>query len=328
VNTEFRVIDVHHHVMPRHHYDDLSKYIRNYERLEPFLGKGGLKGYKIMRGDIPVWIPNEKYVDINQQVRDMDRTGVDVAVLSIGAWQEWNRIDICSSINDSIAKMVDQYPNRFIGLAHIPICEEAVDELDRAVKDLGLRGVCITTHYDGMYPDEEIYLPLYRKINELGIPVFIHPAATPPDPKYLNKYGLSPTLGRVFDNGLVTCRILFSGVMDKFQNLKFIISHLGGSFLFVNSYPNLTVVSGNYKHDWMKRLFFDTAPALHHPKLVEAAIHIVGVDQILFGSDYPAIVPDLMERGVELINRLNVSDRDKSKIFWENAARLFGLRQD
>lgn len=317
-------IDVHHHWIPKLHYNNLASLVRPGERVEPFVKETGERGFRIIRDGVPVFIPTERYFQLRDQVSDMNRAGVDVSVLSLGLWQEWNDLERCRFLNDELARAIRDYSDRFIGLAHVPIHEGAVDEVERAVKDLGFRGVGFTTHFAGKYPDDAEYLPLYHKINQLNVPIFVHPATLPAENSLLRKYNLY-NLGRILDNGLATCRILLSGILDEFPNLKFVMPHLGGAYLMATDYPGARARGFRVKPEHLERIFFDCAPSLRSKGITMGAIEALGVEHVVFGSDYP-VQYDLMERGVSLIRSLDLGEQDKRKIMSENAAMLMGLR--
>ena len=135
--------------------------------------------------DLQLKLAEEYPIDV--QLRDMDDAGVDKAVLT-GA-PRWN-MEECQLFNNEIAKWVEEKPDRFIGFAHAPPLggEESLNELDRAVKDLGFKGVmfrsCIDsnsedTSKDSALMDSPDLFPFYKKVVELDVPLFIHPAYYP-----------------------------------------------------------------------------------------------------------------------------------------------------
>src|SRR3970040_703254 len=121
----------------------------------------------------------------------MDAAGIDAAVLSTGLWQEWNSMEMAPFINDRMAEVQRTYPERIIGLAHVPPFDpRAPRELERAARELGLRGLCLTTNCQGLYLDAREYAPVYRKAEELGLPIFVHAAGLPREHGLLDDYNL------------------------------------------------------------------------------------------------------------------------------------------
>lgn len=120
---------------------------------------------------------------VAQRLRDMDAQGVDMHVLSISPlafdyhMEAAAAVQVCRLVNDALAETVAAYPSRFIAIAHLPMQapEEAANELERSVRDLGLRGAIICSNIDGVNLDDKALAPFYAKVQELDVPVFIHP---------------------------------------------------------------------------------------------------------------------------------------------------------
>jgi len=277
------------------------------------------------------------FSDPERQIRDMDSAGVQTAILTAAVYQEWMTLEAARIYNREFAALQDRYPSRFVGLAHIPPFGEdgALDELERAVREYGLRGVCITTSFLGKYPDEREYWPFYEKVNELGVPIFVHAAGCPLDMSSLDRYGLGSTLGRGLDHALVTTRILYGGVLETFPNLRFLMGHLGGAFygmvrrLLIEA-PSRAVnrIPARDYRAQLRRIWFDTAPSFWQgPLEVAHAIGAFGADRVCFGTDYPAgISPEtVMPDGVGIIEALTLSAADLASVCGRNARELFNL---
>ncbi|MBI2201904.1 MAG: amidohydrolase family protein, partial [Armatimonadetes bacterium] len=216
------VVDVHHHWMPRNHFDHPEPHLHQ----EQVVREPGR--IRIVDGGIQRFAPREICCDLSQQDRDMDRCGVDMAVLHLGCWQEWMTMKSAPAVNDAMAEEISSFPNRFIGLAHVPPLESgALEELERAVKRLAFRGAGITSSIHGIPLDSGELEPFYRKVCDLGIPVVVHPISAPMADEGLKDFHLTRSLGRVFEMALTTTRLLHSGILGKFPGLRFVISHLG-----------------------------------------------------------------------------------------------------
>lgn len=317
------IIDAHHHWIPPEIAADIPKYLRPGEVVVP---DGEYQ--RIQRGGVDLFTVNPRYTDIRVKLKEMDAAGVDVAVLSTACWQQWNTMEMAPRINDAMAELQAKYPQRFVGLAHVPpFGEGAVAELERAVTSLGLKGATLTTNFAGKYPDDEAYRPFFRKAEELDVPVFFHAAIHPTEYHLLEKYGLTRSLGRLLDHTLVAARVLYSVARD-FPRLKFLHGHIGGSFFIIKERLLDAKWYGldNQPYEEMidRQFFFDTAPAWWTPGHLECAADNLGVDHILLGSDYP-VLPRFLPDSVRLLKGVRLSEGDKRRMLGENAARLFKL---
>src|SRR5262249_54092757 len=167
--------------------------------------------------------------DLDAQIQDMDRAGIDVAVQTcILGWD--TTLENCRLLNDCAAKVQKEYPGRFVGLAHIPPLEgePVVKELDRAIGDLQLKGVTISSQARGMSLDAEEFRPFYDAVTRLQIPIFVHPALAPKGYVLLKDYQLSVILTREFDLGVAVTRLIAGKVLERYPELSFVISHFGG----------------------------------------------------------------------------------------------------
>ena len=294
------------------------------------------KGFQIENAD-------EARTDTKDFLQVMDTVGVNKAILRVAIWEEWLTLDLCKRINDSMAECVKENPDRFVGLATVPPWgdEECLNELERCIKDLGLCGVEMAAHYGNLYLDEEVFRPHLRRINELNVPIMVHHTPLPVDYSSLTPYtNLRRIYGRCLDQMTSLGRILFSGLLDECPNLKFVPTMLGGCFfayadILALSRRKSTVRENMERFDLIadkvrgyleRNIYFDITHAPPWGKAqLECAVKVHGADHILWGSSYP-LVREWMLKGVEYMNSLNISDRDRSLIMGENAARLFNIR--
>jgi aminocarboxymuconate-semialdehyde decarboxylase len=294
--------------------------------------------FHVMRGGARMASFDPDYMsNATRQLADMDAAGITIAVQSAAVYQEWMTMKAARVYNRELAELQAAYPDRFVCLAHVPPFGEdgALEELERSIRDYGLRGVCITTNFRGKYPDEREYWPFYAKVNELGVPVFVHAAGCPFAAPVLDQYGLGSSLGRGLDHALVTARVLYSGVLEEFPKLRFLMGHLGGAFygmvsrLLIDapSRPANKIPPRPY-FEQLRRIWFDTAPSFWQgPPEVAHAIATLGDDRICLGSDYPAglnsdaVLPD----AVATIKALGLEGAAFERIAVRNAAELFGL---
>ena len=315
------IIDVHHHWMPRIMLDECERYL-------PPTHSATFDGriWHISKGDVEVFVPDiVKFPSIEEKLKDLDEARVDLAVVCTSVMQEWTTLDMGRVINDELAAIRRDHPTRIAGLAHVPPLDpEAPAELERAVLELGMVGACITTNTQGLYPDDPKYFPFYRKANELDVPIFVHAASTPVDYENLKPYDLARSLGRALDHTLVTTRVLYSGLMKEFPNLRFLMGHLGGMFFAMKDrFGNgLGLLPLGEIEEFLDRIYYDTAPPVWNPRDIEYAIKNLGIDQVCFGSDYP-IRPHWLSRAREIVDGACLSEADRAKLMGGNALRLF-----
>ena len=170
------------------------------------------------------------YGDITKRLQNMDIAGIDVALLSAGCYPTWMTMTAARMFNDAGADLMRKHGGRLRPMIHIPAWGEEgiIEEVERAAK-LGLVGLGITTNYHGKYPDEDEYMPLFKKAADLGLPVFIHAAGGPVHTDDLRKYNLTRNLGRALDHTLVAVRMLYSGLLAGLPNLKVVSNYISAA---------------------------------------------------------------------------------------------------
>jgi predicted TIM-barrel fold metal-dependent hydrolase len=304
-----------------------------------------------MHGSLQVVLAQKYPIDV--QLRDMDEAGVDKIVLT-GA-PRWN-IEECRMFNNEIAEWVQEHPDRFIGFAHVPPLggEESLEELDRAVKDLGFKGVMFRSSIDSMTEEtskdsillnDPVLYPFYKKIVELDVPLFVHPAYFPlyphafPDPlrRRLKEIPrISPGLGKEFDLMVAVVSIVDGEVFEKFPNFKVVFSHLGGGIGAI--WARLLRYVGTGDGDLKRRekseknfgkIYVDTAGIQGDIEALKFGLTKFSPNRIVFATDYPAEqyedYPTHIKRFIQDIKSLDISDKDKQLILEGNAATLLKI---
>ncbi len=282
--------------------------------------------------------------DPEQRVRHMDELGVDVQVLSIpppGAdrFEDSDAVKIARAANDALASFCCTHPDRFVGLATLPTSSvpESIEELNRAIVDLGLRGFGCFSNLNGRPLDSGELFPLWERIAELQLPVYIHPTA----PLATEATGLDilPTLiyGWAFDATVAMTRLVYGRVVERFPDIPFVVADVGGVLSFfaqraTNIYRGRTVEIrqrfGLHENpiDQLKRFYVDTAD--HPAATLRCALNFFGTDRLVFGTNYP-YGPDqgcrFVRNSLEAIDGLDLSDNAKRKVLAQNAVRILGL---
>jgi predicted TIM-barrel fold metal-dependent hydrolase len=220
-----------------------------------------------------------------------ERAGIDVAVQTcILGWD--TPLENCRLLNDFTAQIQKQYAGRFVGLAHIPPLEgePALKELERAVGDLQLKGVTISSQSRGLSLDAEAFRPFYDVVTRLQIPIFVHPALAPKGYDLLKDYQLSVILTREFDLGVAVTRLIAGGVLERYPELEFVIAHFGGGLAGYKE----RIARSSYRFklprsfgDYFERLYFDMAGFEGSPIALRCAMEGIRPERMVFATDYP-----------------------------------------
>ena len=271
--------------------------------------------------------------DIARRLRDMDATGVDVHVLSATPQTYLYNVEpelaatVAAIQNDQMAKHIAAHPDRFWGIATLPLAQpkHAADELKRAMTKLGLRGSMFGSNIKGINLDDPMFEPLWAIAEELGAFMFVHPNNVAGADR-LKSYYLGNLIGNPLDTTIAAASLFFGGVMDRYPKLKIMLAHGGGFTPYQ---------AARWEHGWKvrnepkkniktqpkgiaKRFFYDTI--LHSDRTLEAMIGLVGSGQVLLGSDYPYDMA--MLACVAHVRSLEISGADKDSILGGRAEML------
>jgi aminocarboxymuconate-semialdehyde decarboxylase len=274
---------------------------------------------------------------IERRLKDMDAQTMDMQVLSVPpflffyATDPARSLDLCRKINDAFAETVRRYPDRFVALANLPMQEPetAARELERSVRDLGLRGAEICSNINGKNLDDKGLAPFYAKTQELDVPVFIHPSNVLGSDR-LRRYHLGNLIGNPSDTAVAAASLIFGGVLKEFPRLKIYLAHGGGSCPLLRGRwdhgwrvrPEARASIERPPHDYFKLLHFDSL--VHSVPALNFLIETVGAERVMMGSDYPFDMGDADP--VEAIVSLpHHSDNQKEMILGRNAAALFKI---
>ncbi len=292
--------------------------------------------------------------DINARFRVMDKYEGLLNVLTLGAppieyvVSPKDAIELSRLANDEMAELVAKYPDRFLAaVACLPMSDvdAALREADRAIRELNFKGVQIYSSINGKALDSPEFMVLYQKMAEYDLPIWIHPAKDSDIPDYCgegaSKYRLFTTFGWPYETTLAMARLVFSGVLEKYPNIKFITHHCGGMVpyfeqrLAVRTIYNADV-SMKPEHverlsktplEYFRQFYADTAIGGSVPALM-CAYAFFGSANLLLGADFPygAENGDLKLRPtINSIMSMDVPEPDKEKIFVKNAERILHL---
>ena len=239
-------------------------------------------------------------------------------------------LKLAQSYNDACSAAHRKYPNRFVGLAMLPMQqpELALEELERAGKLPGMRGVMMATAINGRNLDDKVFFPIYAKCEELGWPIFTHPVA-PLGGERMSKYYLSNLLGNPVEIGIAGYSLILGGVLDAFPKLEVMLPRAGGNVPWgimrldrtVERMPQLAQAK-RPATVYLKRFYYDCI--IESPQIVMDLIRLVGPERVLFGTDYPSPMRDA--RPTAFIHDLaDLSSSERDAILGGNAARAFNL---
>jgi aminocarboxymuconate-semialdehyde decarboxylase len=276
-----------------------------------------------------------QYIDLPTRLRHMDEQGVDLHALSLTSpMVYWAPpalgVKLAQVYNDELVRAHREYPQRFVGLATLPMQAPAlaVEELDRIGRAPAIRGVYLATHVNGKNLDEKEFFPVYAKCEELGLHIYLHPV-DPLGADRMRRYYLRNFLGNPYDTGVAASSLMFGGVMDTFPKLEVVLPHAGGTYpALIGRMDHGTTVRAETKHmtrapsQYLRRFHYDTIS--HHVPLMMYLVGLVGADRVVLGSDHPADMS--YEAPAAWVGRLpDLSSRDRDLILGGNAQRLLKL---
>jgi aminocarboxymuconate-semialdehyde decarboxylase len=272
------------------------------------------------------------------QVAEMRRRRIDLAAVSPSPTLLQYHLDgargleLHRMVNDEIADLVSAYPERYVGLAAVPLQDTtlAVQELERAMQVKGLRGVEISTHVNGRNLDDASLRPFFRAAADLGAFVFVHPMAVLA-PERLSRYYLSNLIGNPTETAIAIASLMFGGVYDECPALTCCFAHGGGSFSALlgrwqHGYEVRTearINDASAPRDYLPRIYVDSL--VHDDRIARLLVDTVGADHVMLGSDMPFDMgaADPVER-IERFQGLSADERDK--ILGATARRLLQIR--
>jgi aminocarboxymuconate-semialdehyde decarboxylase len=328
------VIDVHAHLYPRPFMEAVAAHGPRYGvsltgDQPPFLCFEGIR----------FWRYTAAFHDVDARLREMDAAGVDRQVLSAGPpmvyWADPDlALRLCRTFNDEIAAVVRRHPDRFVGLAVLPLqhAAHALRELDRAVNDLGLAGVGIGTNVQGMQLDDDRLGAVFQAADERALPVFVHPINPAGHPD-IHDYRLDLAVAFPFETTIAAARLVYSGLLERCPRLRICLAHLGGALPFLREriaigfrvgkehFGAAFKATGSPEAS-IERFYFDTI-SYYEPALL-AGLACVGADRLVIGSDAPFAVGDLARSVREIRAFPFLPERDRRKILGDNALAFLG----
>jgi aminocarboxymuconate-semialdehyde decarboxylase len=285
-------------------------------------------------GDYNVAVQGHRDIAYRDEV--LEREGVDMQVLSFttpGTHVETpaRAAALARLVNDAFAAVVRARGQRFTALATLPLNDPAASaaELERAVTQLGLRGAMLFGNVNGVALADARFTPLYQTADRLGAVLYVHPT-NPVGVEAMTEYWLMPLVGFLFDTTLAAAQLVFSGVVERFPHIRWVLGHLGGAIPYIaerldrgyEAFPECRAHIRVAPSEYLKGFYYDTVN--FDPKALRLAVEFAGTRQILAGSDYPHRIGSLSSMR-DSLSRLDVSAEDRALILGGNAARLLGV---
>lgn len=343
------VIDANLYWFPEELFVDEEELSRFLSEIPKIYGTNGYlkvneNGQRQIVIEKPVGYQNLNYAQgdyiLEEQLKDMDAAGVDKAVMKLPGCHEWMSLSTCKKFNTWMADFSGKSKGRCIPLAVVPplASEECFAELRRCREELGIQNIQMCAHYGEYYLDNALFSDFFEKLNESRTTVYVHHTPVPVEHQNLYDYNnLRRSYGRCVDQGTAIGREVFSGFFEKYPNLTFVHSMLGGGFFAIASmlFPQKSKVQdkvqrfevgqSDVKKIFQEHIYFDMSHAQPWGKeQLECAVKVLGADHIVFGTSYPVRREWLLD-GVSYIRELDISDEAKEQILCANAKRLYGI---
>ena len=277
----------------------------------------------------------DRITGVTQRLAQMDAGGIDLQVISpapnhYAYWaEEALGREMARLVNQHLAEVVAQHPDRLRAFGTVPMQSPraAVDELQHCVRELGMRGVEISSNVNGQELSDPQFRPFFAAAEALGVVVFIHPSGFTGGER-LSAYHLNNVIGNPLDSTVALSHLIFSGTLDRFPGLKLMVAHGGGL---------MPAYSGRFDHahharadcqlcqhppsHYLRRTYFDTV--VFDPAQLAELVRRFGASQLLAGTDFPY---DMEETAlVDFVHRAGLDDASTRQILGLNAARLLGI---
>ncbi len=280
-----------------------------------------------------------------ERIADMDSAGIDMQVLSLTSpgvqvFDAATANSLARDSNDELAAAIARHPTRFVGLAAAAPQDPpaAAREIERGVRQLGLRGVIINSHTMGERLDDPKFWAIFEAAEALDAPVYLHPNSPPRDmiAPYLEAGLDGAVFGFQAETGLHLLRIIVAGVFDRFPKLKMIVGHCGEALPYwmyridymhraqiaAKRYPMLKELKRTPSEYLRENVYVTNSGVAWEPAIMFCH-KVMGPDHTLYAMDYPY---QYLAAEVTVSDNLPMSAEDKKKYFQTNAEKLFGIR--
>ena len=286
------------------------------------------------RGQLPPkssWTPE-------QRLSDMDSLGVDIHVVSpySGFYNYELDTDLAVATsresNDEISQMMKSWPDRFAGLATLPMQDvpAAIAELERVMVDLSFKGAVIDDKINDKLLDEPEFLPFWKAAEQLGAFILFHQGGDTIVDRRIQRYHLPNSVGNLADRTITFASLVMGGVMDACPDLRICLSH-GGGFACYGAgrmdrgwerIPEADRLAALPPSQYLNRFYYDSI--VYTEQSLRFLIDSVGVERVVFGTDWPYdMAQDWPVSWILSMDSLTQDEKDA--ILWQNLENLLGI---
>lgn len=274
------------------------------------------------------------------RIKAMDEAGIEISVLSLtdpgiqGIVDIKSAVELASKTNDFLAERVSKNPRRLRGFACLPLQDPsgAAQELQRCVSQHGFVGALINGQTQGSYLDEEKYHVFWKKVEELNVPIYLHPGSPKHMPaSYKDQHELAgPLWGWTVETGTHALRLVFSGLFDRFPGVKIILGHMGETipYLLWRLDSRWSIIKQPIKllktpSQYIKENFYVTTSGMCSKGPLSCAIEELGEDRVMFSVDYPYESSSI---AAQFIEQASLSKQTLEKICYKNAQTILNIK--
>ena len=325
------VIDVHTHMLTREYLGFLDEHGGPKYECKPT--KAGQESIWMHGAPFMTLMP--EMWDYDARIRDMDKAGVDLAVVSLTCpnayfGDEAISVKAATMVNDSMREQQIANPDRIAWFSSLPwqYADAAIAELERTTAE-GAIGVMVIANIDGMNLTHPDFTRVWQAIDDKALPVLVHPTAPPGTPDMsLDEYGLVPPIGFMIDTTLAVSRMILDGFFDRYPNLKIIASHGGGTLPYLagrldrchEMIPACSDVISEKPSTYLEKIYYDSV--VYAQGALDLCVAVAGSANVLYGSDYPHNIGDM----AGCLSRVNALPPDvATRVRDGNAKRIFNL---
>jgi len=335
------IIDPHAHIAPENFIEDVRKKrfgnsvtIEKGSPWELLVTRSRILGQERVHKNP---LPREAY-DVDLRLKGMKKQGVNLQILSVVPPMTHYALDaglnkeLSASLNDALLELTHAYPDKFRCMAQIPLQspKAAARELERAVK-AGHIGAQIGSNVAGSNLDDRKLDVVWRKAVQLDVPFLIHPVDVMGVNDRLKDYYLRNLIGNPLDTTISAACLIFGGVFDRFPKIKFLLSHTGGFTPWIRGRwqhgyqvrPEPKVNKAKSPVNYFKKFYYDTV--IHNADAFEFAVKTLGVNRVLYGTDYPFDM-GYLKGALRIPGLARLSQKDRKRILGENVRKLYKLK--
>ncbi|MFM0071698.1 amidohydrolase family protein [Paraburkholderia sediminicola] len=303
-----RKIDTHQHFLPKLYVDAVGLDLLN----------AAMPG-----GVAPTW-------SVEAALAMMDENGIDEGILSISSGPTLpDAPTLLRKCNDHAAELRTQHRGRFGSFASLPLpdVDAALKEASYCLDVLKVDGFIAFTNYNGLYLGDKHFTPLWEELNRRGTVVFIHPNQPPHE---VPPVAPASVLEFPFETTRTATSLIISGAMSRFRNIRFILSHAGGTLPFlvprialsISMMPAVAERVGDTLAA-VRSFYFDTALSAGNSPL-SALAQVADPDHILFGTDFPFAPTSAIRQFGKVLDNIQIPGIEMDKVYGDNAGRLLG----